>query len=364
MKRFCMRPLWLFVVLCGGITQVSGVAASVDYQAGADRLVELQNTDGGWDWPLDDGNPDSTSPTNTLAPIAMGLAQAYLLTKDTSHLPALTAAGSLLLSKTNDFSPTDGYLAYQLDKVFGGNTYTKHVTEKFYDPLADGTYDLNGAGTLYDTAGYVGLIRTEYTGVDANLAAWDIGMGLYAAGLVGADTSAWLAGTTSEINELDGNNDYDVLGLAGAILGLASVGADYDPTAGTHQAASNLSDLAYTLAGYQLGSGGFTWNSNYLDEGLDETVQETAYSMLALNAVDSQTYRTNLLDARAYLASIQLDTGGWENYTGSGENNEVTGEALWAASVVPEPHVLLLVGTGLFGLFWTRGRKHSQNACV
>ena len=32
----------------------------------------------------------------------------------------LTAAGGLLLSKTNNFSPSDGYLAAKLDEIFGG----------------------------------------------------------------------------------------------------------------------------------------------------------------------------------------------------------------------------------------------------
>ena len=30
-------------------------------QAGGDRLTTLQNLDGGWDWPLDDGNPHNAS---------------------------------------------------------------------------------------------------------------------------------------------------------------------------------------------------------------------------------------------------------------------------------------------------------------
>ena len=38
-------------------TAGSGVADVI--QDGGDRLVATQNNDGGWDWPLDDGNPNN-----------------------------------------------------------------------------------------------------------------------------------------------------------------------------------------------------------------------------------------------------------------------------------------------------------------
>ena len=202
--------------------------AGMLFQAGADRLVALQNDDGGWDTPLNDGNPASASPKNTLGPIARGLAQAYRQAGDAGQLAAMQSAGALLLTKTNNFSPCDGYLAIELDSIFGGTNYTDYVITNFYDSLAAGTYDRDGAGTLYDTGSYVNLIRTERWGANANLAAWDLGTGLYAADLVAADTTAWAAGVKAEINELDGDGWYDVLGLAGSILGLASVGQDFD----------------------------------------------------------------------------------------------------------------------------------------
>ncbi len=248
------------------VDSIGSVASTM--QSGADRLTALQNDDGGWDWPLDDGNPSNTSPVNTIGPIAMGLAQAYLHTGDPAHLAALQNAGALLLTKTNNFSPSDGYLAAILDQVLGVSTFTDHVTTNFYDELAAGTYDRNGAGTLYDTAGYVQLIRdARANGGIGNLAAWDIGMGLVGAASVGASTSDWIAGVKAEIDELDGSAYYDVIGLAGAVYGLAFVDEDYDPTSGEHAAASSLSDLAAILAGYQIDGGGFTWSSLYVSPG-------------------------------------------------------------------------------------------------
>ncbi|MBN2269614.1 MAG: hypothetical protein JXN61_03315 [Sedimentisphaerales bacterium] len=338
----------LLVVFAAG----SIACGNIIFQAGGDRLVAIQNNDGGWDSPSDDGDPTNSSLKNTVGPIAMGLAHAYLQTGEAGQLAALQNAGNFLLAKTNNFSPCDGYLAVKLDSIFGGTTYTNYVKTNFYNALAAGTYNRNGAGTLYDTAGYVNLIRGERSGVNANLAAWDIGIGLFSANLVGANTSAWLSGTRAEIEELDGDAYYDVLGLAGSILGLVSAGADFDPTAGEHADASSISDLGQILASYQIAGGGFAWNSKYVIENAgNEVVQETAYSILALEALDIGGYSVSISGARSYLRSVQLGGGGWENHLGSGENSQITGEALWS---IPEPSAMILLGLGVLHLLKRR----------
>lgn len=327
------------------IKAVQAEAAEVNpaMQAGADRLTALQNNDGGWDWdPADDGNPNSVSPLNTIGPIGMGLAQAYRFTGDSGHRAALQKVGDLLLSKVGNFSPSDGELAAKLDEVFGGSTYKDYVTANFYDLLAAGTYYRIVAPTVfYDTAALVNRIRTSRLGSQANMAAWDIGLGIVGASLCGADTSAWIDGAKAELNELDSDSYYDVIGLAGALYGLAFVNEEFDPTAGDLAAASNLADLAAILAGYQIAGGGFAWNSGYVtpDDG-NETIQETSYAILALNEVDRALYLDEVRGAADYMLSVQLATGGWENYPGDGENNEITGEALWAiAASYPMPEV-------------------------
>ncbi len=307
------------------------------------RLVDLQNTDGGWGWPL-----TGASAVNTIGPIAKGLAEAYKATHDPDMLDALEDAGTLLSTKINNFSPSDGYLALALDELFGGTTYVDHMNANFYGPLAAGTYDYKGLGTDYDTAGYVQLIRdSRASGGIANLAAWDIGMGLVGAascGVSGSELQDWIDGVTAEIDELDGAEYYDVIGLAGAVYGLAFVGEDFDPTAGEHSAASDLNDLADILASYQITeSGGFAWSKDYvIPNDSNETIQETAYAILALKEVGG--YDSETQAAAEYIESVQLCTGGWENYVGStsGENNEVTAEAIWGGSPWNTDNVLSL----------------------
>jgi hypothetical protein len=324
--------------------QAEAVEVNPALQAGADRLTALQNNDGGWDWdPADDGNPNSVSPLNTIGPIGVGLAQAYRFTGDADHLAALQKVGDLLLTKVGNFSPSDGELAVKLDEVFGGSTYTDYVKSNFYDLLAAGTYYRIAEPTIfYNTATYVNRIRASRSGSIANLAAWDIGTGLVGAALCGASTSEWIAGTKAEIDELNSSGWYDVVGLAGALYGLAYVGEEFDPTSGAHAAASNLADLAAILASYQIDGGGFAWNSGYvIPDDYNEAIQETAYAILALNNVNRTNYLEEIRGAADYMLSVQLANGGWngDEYSQE-ENNEITGEALWAiAATYPMPEV-------------------------
>jgi hypothetical protein len=315
-----------------GLPRMSRTSGSSTFQNGADRLAALQNSDGGWGWPL-----SGTSALNTIGPIANGLGEAFYHTIDPVHRAALLKAGTLLLTKLGTFSPSDGYLAALLDQIFGGTKYTDYVKVHFYNLLAAGTYFRSGDSTAYNTAAYVERIRTVRSGSQANMAAWDIGIGLVGAASVGADTAPWIDGVKAEINELDSSNYYDVLGLAGAIYGLAFVHEDFDPTAGSLATDDNLADLGITLASYQIpSSGGFAWNSAYVNNG-GETNQETAYAILALNQLDRASYLANIQAATNYLAGVQLATGGWNNYAGDvDENNEITGEALWALTTSPD----------------------------
>ncbi|MHC4575283.1 MAG: PASTA domain-containing protein, partial [Planctomycetota bacterium] len=297
---------------------------------GGSRLVELQNNDGGWDWPSDDGDPCSQSDPNSFASAAMGLAQAYRQTSDANMLAGLQKAKAFLLSKTDNFGVNDGAAAIELDGILGGTACTDHVLTNFYDKLAAGTYYDWQSKQTHDTSGYVGWLqdRRSQKGI-GNLAAWDLGLGVYSAHVIGANTTQWIEGLKAEIDELDKYGAFDVLGLAGAVFGLAAAGEDYDPQAGEHEYASNLGDLAEILASYQIETGGFSWWGAFIEQG-NETQQETVYALMALNEFERAGYLTEICDAGIYLQNVQLPGGGWENYVGApeGESPEITGEAL------------------------------------
>ncbi len=331
-------------VLLLGIAAIAlaGTEDNALYLGGV-RLDATQRSDGGWGWPLTYG-AGTPSALNTIGPIGMGLAQAECNASNPSFRAALADTGALLLTKTNNFSPSDGYLATMLDSVFGGTAYRNFLMDKYYGPLAAGTYNKSGAGTLYSTATYVQLIRSQRAaGGTPNMAEWDLGMGVVGAVACGADPAAWVSGVKAQLNQHNSHAYYDVIGLAGALYGLAAAGQDFDPTAGDLAAASSVQDLAKILAGYQIktgaGAGGFTWNANYvIPNDNDETVQETAYAILALNAVDRAAYLDAIQSAADWLIAMQLATGGWNDYLGDingpgnpygGENNELTGEAMW-----------------------------------
>lgn len=341
-----MRCSKIMMTLAIAIMALVAGRALADFQSAADRLVDLQNDDGGWDG-LDDGDPAAGTDRKTIAPISMGLAGAYGFTGDAGHESALTDAGVFLKNKTY-FSPYDGIAAAEFDSVLGVSTHVTTVATNYYDALADGTYQRSDS-TTYTTATYTQLSLDTR----GNLAAWDMGTGLAGAQAVGANTSEWETKTNTALDSLDTSSVYGTMGLAGGLYGLAAVGT------------SDLGTDADQLAGYQLSSGAFP-NASGATSG---TVASTAYAVLALNAVDPNEYRDEIVDACDYLWDAQLATGGWENITisgfASGEQNEITGEALWALSdayptVVPEPASMLLFGTAIAAAMRVRKRRKTR----
>jgi beta-lactam-binding protein with PASTA domain len=315
---------------------------------GGNRLVELQNDDGGWDSSsVDDGDPSVGSDSETFASVAMGLARAYRLTDDPNMLAAIQKTRTFLLGKTDNFVGTDGSLAVELDGILGGTTGADYVRTNFYDKLEAGTYYDATSDAVHDTNSYVQAQRDRrFNEGRANLAAWDLGLGLYSAHIIGANTTDWVAGVKAEIDELNGNDIHDVLGLAAAVFGLAAVGEDHDPNGGHHAAASSLSDLVETLVSYQLETGGFTWWWATKEEYLDEMIQETVYGLMALNEYDRVGYLSEIHGASVHLQNVQLVTSGWKNYyIGGSEDNQITGEALRGiALAIGQPIVPDVVG--------------------
>ena len=336
------------------------VASADTFVDGGDRLVGLQNDDGGWDWPLDDGTSANASPTNTAAPIAMGLLAAYEQTGDTAYLNSAIEAGDFIKAVSPPHSTGNGIFMHNLSQVTGNASYAADVKTEFYDALAGNNYDKSG--TLYGTAGYAQFILDLREGQNyKNLGVWDVGLAAAGSAMLGSSQGQlndWAAALENGLNNWEGDystgeSSFSVMGLSGGIYGLAAMDMDLSASISSGNyldGAASLTDLADILVSYQASSGGFSMYADYIYD--DYTgVQETAYAILALNEVDSDLYATQISSAAQWLMDVQLSTGGWaggwEGIDPTRENNEVTGEALWATSVaVPAPGALLLAGIG------------------
>jgi prenyltransferase beta subunit len=133
----------------------------------------------------------------------------------------------------------------------------------------------------------------------------------------------------------------DIIGLAGAVRGLAFAGRFSFPaiSAPLHPGVDgidNLVDLAAYLASLQNVDGSWNWHSNLASPAeSDKDVQTTAYALLALLEVDVMTaasYQSATSSARDWLVSMQLPNGGFPEFPGGQENTEVEGEAVTAVA--------------------------------
>jgi hypothetical protein len=350
-----MRRGLLVVLVVLGLPWMSrfSFAETIPFQAAANRLVALQNTDGGWDDPLDLGDRSAPGSMESLAQIGIGLAKAYNEVRSQNYRLALENVGSLLLTKKDNFRPCDGLLAKQLDGIFGGSTYSSFVKSQFYDKLEAGEYsefDITYSGVPEYTASYA----DAFYGTNA---VWYLGMSLASAKAVGVtSTSEWCDGVKmalGQIDSLQGPGSYETRDLAAGIYGLTMAGERNfaEPLEGRFSGITTVTALADELLTLQLTSGGFKADK-VLGAG-SESIDGTACALLALTTVGGSKYKTAVQGAAAYVRLAQLGTGGWENELGSGESNAMTGMAVLGLAAVPEPSVaVLLVNAGLMAAFW------------
>lgn len=330
-------------------------------QSGGDRLTQLQDVSGAWSFYAN--SPGAAA--NIVGPIGIGLARALTVTNDPNHTAALSQAATYFQSQTN-FHTWDGILAQSLDQALGGTANVDHVRTNFYDQLNAGTYTHTVGGATFsnlDTIDYINVLFA-FRGSQGltNLSAWDLGFGIASArAVVPGQEQDWIDGTHAAVNNLQ-TGTYDVLGLAGAIFGMATANdTSFNPTSGLAAGANNLNEMGDLLAGFQVsGSGGMRYRSDLADLPGNETIQETAYTIFALDALDRAGYLDNINQAAQFLYGSQMGTGGWRNSPTGAENNEVTGEALWGLVVapVPEPSTwVMLVLAASAGALAVRRRR-------
>ncbi len=348
----------------GGIAGATGVGI----QAGADHIIGYQCTDGGWGW------PHTACPTTTFSnitgPIALGLLRAWELTGDAGTLAAAVEAGdydvaAVFPNATPSFGSFAPAFLRTLSGASGDSSYSDHAASEFFDELTAGTYgDAGVYGAFFpaDTYDYLDRHKTLRSGGTINLRPWDMQLMPWVAGLIGnADSTTPLDGVSQQdtfLNDavLDGldtlveSGTWDLLGLAGAIRGLALNGnttfAAIDaPAFDDIDGLTALCDLADVLVSFQNTNGSWSWVStlqNPIDPS-DEDTQTTAYAVLALEAADAAgctevpggQFTSQIAAGRAWLASMQDVDGGFFSYPGGDHNIEAEAEALHATAIAP-----------------------------
>ena len=134
-----------------------------------------------------------------------------------------------------------------------------------------------------------------------------------------------LYGTTIYLDINDPREKCYTLGLAGAMEAFTEAGLYLDE-------ASELKDL---LIAYQSETG--YWDES--DTSDQESVQATAYAVMALLAQGDDDARTAAVKGSNWLVNTQDVLGGWDpSSLGSGDENlEVDGEAAWALATAEAP---------------------------
>jgi len=301
---------------------------------GADRLVALQNTDGGWDWFIS----ETESTTNTLGVTANGVLRAYQLTHNPLYLASLDNAYNYALATVPGFTgQTETTLGVDSCPDITWLVETSEATRDVkYANLAKQRYDtkVSVMGSAQAWAEYIRDARIGQ-GYPNGIIPWDVDKCVKAAKALnryfsghgyGADAASMaeviysvIYGGSAIFNASDTATQWYTLGLTGGVNAFWSTGLH----------AAEYTDLKAKLVAYQ--NAGGSWPS---EDGYPVDVQSTAYSVV-------EAIRTGLtgpgIDGAFWLSLEQLPTGGWTGLNSvdeEEENNEVTGEsidALYAA---------------------------------
>jgi len=310
---------------------------------GAEHILDQQCFNGGFGWPHADC---SATYHNITGPILTGVLETYAHTRDGNELAGALNGGAFDLVYTfpNGESRFSSFTAgFMLDLALAADntTFSTYASVKLFDELAAGTYGPDD----FDTGGWIADIQSGRSGAWINLRPWEFHTLIQTARQLGqpGQDDLFEQGVLDGLNTLDNsdpNTVYsDIVGLAGAVRGLASVRrmtfpAVFAPLHSGVDGIASLEDLAAYLASLQNPDGSWNWHSNLAAPVVgDEDVQTTAYALLALLEADVATavsYQPATELARNWLLSMELPSGGFPEYPGGDENTEVEGEAVTA----------------------------------
>lgn len=296
--------LWLASLGSVAVAQPAGFQPFM--QSSGEWLLNQQRPDGSF--PNSVGDPPTLAFASVQAPSGLGMLSSWFATEDPDFLASAIAAGDYLINNF-DLFPTseprirtfDPLFFVRLSAVTGDSAYADFIQDNFWTPLANGTYGPDGD---WGIAEYAASEIARRAGAGSAAAAWDLAMIAVAAEEAGVTTfrAGLAAGAATALESaadgvyILGERGFDILGLAGAVWVGALTGESVTPASGLW-AGLSLSDLADALIDHQAIAGGFLQSSVAFSAPVDvtETVsQTTAFAVLALDALDANTYSATI----------------------------------------------------------------------
>lgn len=335
----------LILVFCASVDFAKGPkpkkARRPAIPTGADRLVELQRTDVGWEgtWYWYVGSTGNA--TNLTGVTAMGLLEAYRDTKDSAYLDSAMEAADFIMTHLGVGATgiqhhvrttiPDVIFLFQLGEISGDPSYSLRAALEW-----------GNLTSFWPTASDLdGLFR-----VLNRRSAWDLAFALEAAYLAGdmiwADDMAAILADTSDDFYYGDDTWWYALNLSGSIRAL--VGCRYGSLY-----YDDVVELLYNLMAV-----------SDKNTGVDGWIQDTAYAVLAFKTVGGAAtgYANNLAK---WIAMQQEENGGW--IEAGDEYPEADGEALRALSATIGTNVTLfrLKGKIKMNSSWRRA-KYAKSA--
>jgi parallel beta-helix repeat protein len=335
----------------------------------ADKLVTVQNTDGGFPWVL----PDTVSYTNVLGITAMGILKAWELDDKTSYETALAKAYDYCVDKPPTYTNVGGkwkettsgvdsfpditFLVWLSQAAAGDASLLAEINTLQSPNITAGDVASLAKERWDDRVNHLGAtppseegtatamaqrIRDERHGQGWDtLIPWDLETGVKAAKVLDGyypgegydqqaiDIAEVIYDSIDDTGDVyfDSTNtsqeDY-IAGLTGGIEAFREVGLHLNK-------AAELVDLL--LAEQQ--SGGY-WDY-YGATPVSKSVQATAYAVMALQDYDTEAV-TATWKAAIWLMTSQNVDGGWYAEGGTGDEiAEIDSEAAWALARLPAP---------------------------